>query len=714
MSLTSEQAEAILSRMCVADGQPSQYVAAFRQSFGRQVALMRGRNSTQVWIEVEPPEFDGISVEKAYRPGDPRDSNLNSLRGCRLALGNAAWAVDVDSAQALKSLIDWYDVVPPRPAETELCLIGTSRWFGAESFTEAQQSLKSDGGIATWWSFRIKTDPAHSLKTPFWLYINQGSNRIVARELVEEYRTDDNLLESPWPSMTKPEWLGKKRLSDSASDAFRTWFKVTAIEWLDEELSTADFRPAQGLSQESSLLNQSTFGYAYRKVREQGETMTESAKRSVSMNTILYGPPGTSKTYETVDLALRIIDPAFLAANQGSRARLKERFDGLKAAGRIGFATFHQSYSYEDFIEGLKPEVEGGAVNYVVEDGIFKKMCKAAMSTGGDAAFRKALEDFKHQIAAEPVTLKTRTGKEFTLTWRGGKTLRLKPHSSDTEVDYPVSCNHIEELYRGADDSGFYNVSYVRAVLAHVKDKWKVPDFQATGSSEPYVLIIDEINRGNIASIFGELITLIEPSKRAGAPEALSAVLPYSKDSEPPLAVPSNLYLIGTMNTADRSLARLDTALRRRFDFVPMYPRPGLLDGVKIEGIDLGKLLRRMNERIEVLYDRDHLLGHAFFTHFLGDAQSRTLPALAEVFRNRIIPLLEEYFFEDWQKIRLVLGDNQKADPACQFITAEAGAPVAGLFGSGTDTPDMSQVTRYRRNEGALLRADSYLQVYGG
>nr|WP_231708985.1 AAA family ATPase [Pseudomonas denitrificans (nom. rej.)] len=175
----------------------------------------------------------------------------------------------------------------------------------------------------------------------------------------------------------------------------------------------------------------------------------------------------------------------------------------------------------------------------------------------------------------------------------------------------------------------------------------------ADSNSAARVLIIDEINRGNVSRIFGELITLIEHSKRAGAKEALSVVLPYSKQR---FTVPQNVYLIGTMNTADRSLAGLDIALRRRFEFREMPPRPELLDDVVIGGLNVGQLLRTMNQRIEVLLDRDHCLGHAYFIPLKTEP---SLERLEAIFRNQILPLLQEYFFEDWERIGWVLNDQQ-------------------------------------------------------
>jgi len=170
--------------------------------------------------------------------------------------------------------------------------------------------------------------------------------------------------------------------------------------------------------------------------------------------------------------------------------------------------------------------------------------------------------------------------------------------------------------------------------------------------NQPYVLIIDEINRGNTSKIFGELITLIEKTKRAGEVEAVELTLPYSGDS---FSVPNNLYIIGTMNTADRSLALIDTALRRRFDFIEMMPKAEEIKVSDIDGVDIKKLLTKINERIEALYDREHTIGHAFFMKL---TEKSNVDDLAKIFRNNILPLLEEYFFEDWEKISQVLGKS--------------------------------------------------------
>ena len=236
-------------------------------------------------------------------------------------------------------------------------------------------------------------------------------------------------------------------------------------------------------------------------------------------------------------------------------------------------------------------------------------------------------------------------------------------------------------------------------------------DFCNTAKKYPnnnYVFIIDEINRGNISNIFGELITLIEPNKRERNPEATSVTLPYSKE---PFSVPNNVYIIGTMNTADRSIALLDTALRRRFDFIEMMPDPKKLNGITIEGIKVEEMLEKINKRIEVLYDREHTIGHAYFMELKNDsiAEEVKFNNLKNIFKNRIIPLLQEYFYEDYHKIQLVLGDYKKIDEKYKFIKDEKIEPKS-LFGN-VDIGDLPE-NKYEINDKAFDNPDSYKKIY--
>lgn len=235
-------------------------------------------------------------------------------------------------------------------------------------------------------------------------------------------------------------------------------------------------------------------------------------------------------------------------------------------------------------------------------------------------------------------------------------------------------------------------------------------NFCRKAQSDPdkkYFFIIDEINRGNISKIFGELITLIESTKRAGMPEAASAILPYSGDE---FSVPSNVYILGTMNTADRSIALMDTALRRRFQFVEMMPDSDVLRKIhadKVEDLDVAAMLDKINERIEYLYDREHTIGHAFFTDLKDDA---TLEKLQSIFEKSVIPLLQEYFYEDYQKIQLVLGDNAKSDDSLKFIIDEKVIAKNIFKGNVEDVIDLPE-KKYSINSKAFENINSYKEI---
>ncbi|MDD0981874.1 McrB family protein [Pseudomonas shahriarae] len=432
----------------------------------------------------------------------------------------------------------------------------------------------------------------------------------------------------------------------------------------------------------------------------------EMTHLDIPLNQILFGPPGTGKTYATINHALQILDPAVLAGSVGSdvemRRRLKLRFDELIVEGRIRFVTFHQSFSYEDFIEGLRASTDNGQIRYHPEDGVFKKICADAAAISGVPTLDELLQQFVERAAEEPLTLETSRGKRFSVEHRyGNTTLSCIPEASLSARELPANIEHVRQLLHGVRPSDIYCESYVRGIADHIKAGLP-QSAQKTSSNrtrKPYVLIIDEINRGNVSRIFGELITLIEPSKRQGANECLPVELPYSRES---FSVPDNLYIIGTMNTADRSLAGLDIALRRRFTFTEMLPQPDLLDGVLVEGLDVGQLLRVINQRIEVLLDRDHCLGHAYFIPLLED---RSLERLELIFRNQVLPLLQEYFFEDWQRIQWVLNDHRKP-PVDRFVVRYK-QDLISLFGSSV--PAQDQV--WRINVPAFKQITAYVGV---
>lgn len=381
------------------------------------------------------------------------------------------------------------------------------------------------------------------------------------------------------------------------------------------------------------------------------EKVNSENRQAYPLNQILYGPPGTGKTYNAVNKAIEIIENRIVADDE-DRKDLKEKFEEYKKAGQIEFITFHQSYGYEEFVEGIRAiplEEDAGNITYRVEKGIFRNIVERA-ETKSSSNINEKLEELK-QLLEDEDSIELKQGSSiFVVSYRGGKTFRISPKSSKKDdADYPASIENIKKLYKGANKNEIYNPTYVLGILNYLYSKGlKKYEELDSNNDKNFVLIIDEINRGNISKIFGELITLIEDGKRVGGDEELKITLPYSNES---FGVPNNLYIIGTMNTADRSIAPIDTALRRRFIFEEMVPKPELLSD-DISGIDLQKLLEAINTRIEYLYDRDHTIGHSY----LMDVG--TLDDLRFAFKNKIIPLLAEYFYEDFENINLVLNDN--------------------------------------------------------
>lgn len=422
----------------------------------------------------------------------------------------------------------------------------------------------------------------------------------------------------------------------------------------------------------------------------------DNINNNISLNQILYGSPGTGKTYHTIDKALEI-----LGENLESRDEKKAKFDEYVKNGQIVFTTFHQSYGYEEFVEGIKPSLnsdENSQINYKVKDGIFKKLCKKALENRDDIeSFNFYINDLKEKTkedANNPEKYFQLPNTKYSIQYRGGKTFRIKfDDMSKNHKDYPVSIDNIEKLYKTSNIDVIYNSAYVKAILNYLKSQG-LKDYKEKDEkiNLPYIIIIDEINRGNVSKIFGELITLIEPSKRLGNEEALELTLPYSGEK---FGVPKNVYIIGTMNTADRSITSLDTALRRRFEFVEMMPNSDLLNNVfickdvenpnededylgddaKTEGYAeiLQNILISINKRIEFLLDREKTIGHAFFMseavkfnknnwikpdEYEEDWYVLSISKLKKVFQNKIIPLLQEYFYNDYALINAVLNDN--------------------------------------------------------
>lgn len=422
---------------------------------------------------------------------------------------------------------------------------------------------------------------------------------------------------------------------------------------------------------------------------ENNESDKSHGMNKYPLNTILYGPPGTGKTYSTISRAVAIIENEKKLEDVEAEAEtnfthLKRRYDDYVNDGKIVFTTFHQSMAYEDFIEGIKPkmpesedEVEDdsaiGGLNYVIEDGIFKQLCNEArkkeiqgldfdqlwesftnhiLNSNEEVVFTSVSSEIKlEKELSIPNSLKIRYKKSWdvnesqgTKVFQVGKEPLRKLFDARIDVSDPKEnkWGEVKNILSGGRATSYYAVYKSFFQHAHLADLFNKKD-----GLKPHVLIIDEINRGNISQIFGELITLIEDDKREGKKTELHATLPYSKKS---FSVPANVYIIGTMNTADRSVEALDTALRRRFSFVPKMSDEKKLTNT-IGDIELSKMLKSINKRLRILKDNDHTIGHAWLmgiTDFNG---------LKKVFEEKILPLLQEYFYNDYEKLGLVLGE---------------------------------------------------------
>ena len=365
-------------------------------------------------------------------------------------------------------------------------------------------------------------------------------------------------------------FIGEKHVSKKDTSGEKYFHYLKIIQYLNDKYVknnqkiqdiTNEFLSKKGLKifDNKNILTQNIIwiSFGQNEIDLYKSEKIESMKNNdiaIPLNQILFGPPGTGKTYHTIDKSVEIVNNKrykeiiTIKDKKEQRKELKIEFKTLKGNGQILFATFHQSMSYEEFVEGLKPFVKDEKVIYKIDNGIFKRICEKA----------------------------------------------------------------------------------------------------GENPTQNYVLIIDEINRGNIASIFGELITLIEPDKRKNEDEELNVTLPYSKNE---FTVPKNLFIIGTMNTADRSVEALDSALRRRFVFEEMSPNEKLLDA-DFYNINLQKVLKHINVRIEKLIDKDHKIGHSYFMKLTE------ISDLKNAFKSKLIPLLEEYFYGDFAKIGLILGKD--------------------------------------------------------
>ena len=497
-------------------------------------------------------------------------------------------------------------------------------------------------------------------------------------------------------------------------------------------------------------------------------------------NIILFGPPGTGKTYNTVRYAVAIIESDKKTLEEifdEDYKSVRNRYIDYKEKGLIAFTTFHQSYGYEEFIEGIRPVMASNEdtgdnknIEYEIRPGIFKEFCDKAGTPIGKSSNENF--GFGKNPRVWKISLNSRTDRNLKQFCFNNNCARIGKYDVEEIITDTTNFN----VSGGTVVSRFHNSIKIGDIVVSPKSnstidaigvvtgdaEWLVDDER--GDIDDYhrslpvnwiasnisydilsvngnkkmvppavtplhitpndainiinkvtnqqhivetdvsnrVFIIDEINRGNISKIFGELITLIEPSKRIGAKEEIRSELPYSQQN---FGVPDNVYIVGTMNTADRSIAMMDTALRRRFEFVEMRPDSEEIRkrNLVVFGIDVANLLDIMNMRIQALHDREHTIGHSFFLELENDC---TLEKLAQIFENKIIPLLQEYFYDDYEKIRLVLGDNQKLDnKEHQFIIRDE--VDRSLFGNVGDEIIEDAVV-YKINSDSFMKVKAY------
>ena len=400
--------------------------------------------------------------------------------------------------------------------------------------------------------------------------------------------------------------------------------------------------------------------------------------QKLSLNQILFGPPGTGKTFNTINKALEIIDNDFFEKNKDDRKVLKDKFEEYKKAGQIEFVTFHQSYGYEEFVEGIKAipvgkegNEDGTEMIYAISDGIFKKLSKKSLEEFLISNTSSNINKKRFILNAKSLNIQAELIQDDENNFRviKGSKMRKGYATSFEQYNYFKLRKEVEDNAKLKEESEFFifeedylfqSLSAASSVIlgrmSNGMIDWKEIFENITVDKNQdiknHILIIDEINRGNISKIFGELITLIEPAKRIVADEEIKVKLPYSNDD---FGVPQNLYILGTMNTADRSIALMDTALRRRFEFIEMLPDLEVLNDLLVDGINIKLMLEKINQRVEYLYDRDHTIGHAYFISLKENA---ILEELENIFKNKIIPLLQEYFYDDWEKILMVLGNG--------------------------------------------------------
>lgn len=607
-----------------------------------------------------------------------------------------------------------FEVIDTRqsPPVSELCLLGTWNGVDTADAERVQAAIASKGGWASWWSFPIREEFHEALRQPFYCYLNAGGERFPYRMKVEQFRTShgNDGIESPWPDITDPELVGKSLTGPKASEICKTWLYVTVFEPIQPPLTLDGFEPAAGIKR-SALLNQSAFGYAYRASTDQRRN-TETPK-----NLILYGPPGTGKTYWLQEQYANYTDAPSevdydtwlqeLLTNYGWRPVIAATLANLNRSARVPDIRDHPLVQAKAKQRGRTPaSVHATLWGYLQEHA------------------PETVETVKVSIRRAPYIFSKRESGEWELLsdWQEQdeesadlvRLLQAGPGGAKEPIRrYRVVTFHpsfsYEDFIRGirpvmTAEDGTTQFRLVDGIFKQICDEARA------NPSKRYALFIDEINRANIAKVFGELITLIETDKRVvfdsegRVTHGMLVQLPGGDGAdvaEPPFGVPANLDIYGTMNTADRSIALLDVALRRRFEFQEMEPNYGVINRY-IGAVHLGNLLERINDRLEYLLDRDHRIGHAYLM------AATSLADLRRIFRVQIIPLLQEYFFDDLSRVAMVLATGQSAAP---FIGRKL-LPYSSLFPGSPAPGTVAERAKYVVTVDGSWTEDSFSGIY--
>lgn len=758
------------------------HIAAFKTPLGRELALDPKSKTPIIFCDHQPPEEIKLLIKKEYSETAPRHHHL-ATHAKTLQVGNKIFSVLISNLNELENFCEWYEQTGDQITALERKIKAFLELWPVErlknlTVEEYHQAKSKECFIAQIDTFDpTQGDPTFSCYFEFWEPVSLGDNekyhnqrpyswnkrlgntqeqafQKIKQEILDivdaAQRRDLNAIDQI--QFTKGlKWMIAFLYQDF-NDPFiipivsKVNTKRIGYEHLYPKLPLPEFLPILLADQGEQaffpyvekLFALVRKGYLDNKQKKQRtKELVDEVIMQQSLNRILFGAAGTGKTYHTINHALSIIENKPLDVLESEdRKALKERFDQYKKKGQIKFVTFHQSFSYEDFIEGIRAETdEDGNLKYPVKAGVFKEIVELAkgnvhsnieseidlsnkkiwkMSLGRagieDDLYRSCLDNdvillgwgdainFSHCDDIQSVKnqlQESHYSKDSEDTAAGYvNTFKNKIKNGDLVIitDGNLKFRAIAEVtgeyeYDENQEFGYHqlrkvkwlktfspslkNEDYFKKIfsqstvynLENAVDKSKLtallqPEaLLSTNLVNKYILIIDEINRGNISRIFGELITLIEDSKREGAEEALSVTLPYSKEE---FSIPDNVYIIGTMNSSDRSLTGLDIALRRRFKFIEMPPKPELLNEVIVNGLNIGKLLEVINQRIEVLLDRDHCIGHA---NFMSLEKQQTLETLSSIFKQKILPQLQEYFFDDWSKINMVLNANGMLQP---------------------------------------------------